>query len=562
MLNKRVGLISLLLFFLAIGLIFISGTQGQESSAPGVQIQEVPQVVNEAAPIPTGYEKDVTNLTLEFKDADIQTVLRMVALKAGINIVSSPEVAGTVTMRLADVPWEKALDVILKTYGLAYERQANVILVAPMDKMTEMKQKEAELAQIQPTATEVFNLKFIDARDAKKALEPQLSPRGKIDFLEMSGQAGWEFGTSGSTGKRERKPGEVLSRSKVLIVTDIPPALDKVREALRKVDIKPQQVLIEARIIEVRRDFLRDLGLDFGTGQNGATTTAIESVTANKTKAGDAASDVGAQILGSRIEPSVFGDMSGITSTFPLGTGLDFQYRKLTGTQFEILLHALEEDVNTNTLSAPHIITLNNQEATILVGEKYPIVTTEQSTESPNVFSVTLDHYEDIGIQLNVSPQIAGEDYINMVLHPAVTDKGTNVATNYPIINTREAETRVLVKDGETIVIGGLMQDVISKSVIGVPFLKDIPWIGKLFRRDTTDTLKKELLIFVTAKILKGDATAEAKIAEYKDGYSQAIDYFKKTKAADVINKEEVFGKEPEVQQETLPAPAEPEEKK
>jgi general secretion pathway protein D len=194
-------------------------------------------------------------------------------------------------------------------------------------------------------------------------------------------------------------------------------------------------------------------------------------------------------------------------------------------------VHAIDEDVDTNTLSAPHIITLNNQEASILVGERYPILSSMESTQTDFTVSKSLDHYEDIGVQLNVVPQIAGDDFINMVIHPAVTDRGSNVGTDYPIINSREAETRVLVKTGETIVIGGLMQDQVNKSIVGVPFLKDLPFIGKLFTRETTDKLKKELLIFITAKIIKEAMPQEFETARFQQEYSGAAEYNKNSSA-------------------------------
>jgi len=151
------------------------------------------------------------NVTLDFKEADIRNVLKIVSYKSGVNIVTTPEVMGNVSVRLVDVPWEKALDVILKTYGFGYEKQGNIITVAPIEKLTTLKKQEVELAQVQPTVSEVFNLKYIDAQDAKKALEPQLSPRGKITVLEMTGQAGWEFGTA-EMAKRKRVTEEKMGR--------------------------------------------------------------------------------------------------------------------------------------------------------------------------------------------------------------------------------------------------------------------------------------------------------------------------------------------------------------
>ncbi len=458
------------------------------------------------------------NVTLDFKEADIRNVLKIISYKSGVNIVTTPEVMGNVTIRLIDVPWDKALDVILKTYGFGYERVGNIITVAPIEKLTALKKQEIELAQVQPTVTEVFNLKYIDAQDAKKALEPQLSSRGKITVLEMTGQAGWEFGAA-EMAKRKRVSEERMGRSKVLIISDVPPALDKIKEVIVQIDVMPQQVVIETRIMEVSRDRLKDIGFDWGTGSSGAESSTITTTPAGK-RGGIDTSQVGAHMLGDQITPSVFGPKASAITT--ANTGLKVLFKKLTGAQFEVVLHALEEDVHTNTLSAPRIMALNNQEASILIGTKYPILKTEVSTESAgNTVSVTLDYYQDIGIQLNVVPQIGANNYINMVVHPAISSITTTdtsiTSAKYPVIDIRETETRVLMKDGETVVIGGLLKDVKNKGTIGIPFLSKIPLLGHIFQRETFDTQKIDLIIFITAHLVKeGEFTLE-EIAKFEE---------------------------------------------
>ncbi len=454
------------------------------------------------------------NVTLDFKEADIRNVLKIISYKSGVNIVTTPEVIGNVTIRLMDVPWEEALNVILKTYGFGYEKDGNIITVAPIEKLTAQKKQEVELAQVQPTITEVFMLKYIDALDAKKALESQLSPRGKITVLEMTGQAGWEFGGTGFAKLKRASEQKLGGRSKVLIISDIPPALDALRKIIDKIDVMPQQVLIETRIMEVARDKLRDIGFDWGTGSGGATSTTIYPTPASK-KNGVSLTQVGGNVLSSQVKPFVFGPMAtDITGKKPYNTGLSVLFQKLSGTQFEVMLHALEEDVHTNTLSAPRIMTLSNQEATILIGTRYPILKQDTTTSGNTpVTTVTLDYYQDIGIQLNVVPQIGANNSINMVVHPAVTSYTNTLGdtTKYPILDIREAETRVFMNDGETIVIGGLLKDVKSTSTSGIPFLRSIPLVGALFRRDTVDTSKIDLLIFITARIVKeGDNSPEA----------------------------------------------------
>jgi len=465
-------------------------------------------------------------ITIDFKEADIQSVLRILAEKGNVNIVYSRDVVGAITMRLNEVPWQKAMDVILKTYGYGYEREGNIITVSPMAKLTEQKKAEKELSEVQPVVTEVFTLKYLDANDAKKVIDPQLSPRGKVTVVEMKGKKGWKFGavvagaaaTSGSA-KLERETQQEEARSKTLVVSEIPPYMEKIREVLKKIDIMPKQILIETKIVEVSKDKLKDLGFEWGTGATGAESSTITPITIKRTKEEITTERrpsevIGGHSLSTQVTPSSF--VPKATGLTVANTGLEILFRKLTGAQFEVILHALEEDVGVNTLSNPRILTLDNQEATILVGTKYPILDSNVSGTDSTTTTSTLKYYQDIGIQLNVVPQISGDKYINMIVHPAVTSytdtlkarsSSGQITAEYPIIQTREAETQVMMKDGETIVIGGLLKDVTSKSKFSVPILGKIPILGLLFTRDTTDTEKIDLLIFITATII--DPAAE-----------------------------------------------------
>ncbi|PIY83704.1 MAG: hypothetical protein COX96_04075 [Candidatus Omnitrophica bacterium CG_4_10_14_0_2_um_filter_44_9] len=478
---------------------------GQVSSAPTKAIPA--EVSKEAAVGAEESAKAPETITLDFKEADIRDVLKIISYKSGVNIVASPEVTGTVNVRITDVPWERALDVILKTYGYAYDKQDRIIMVAPLEKLMAQRKMEQDMAQVQPTATEVVDLKYIDAVDAKKAIEPQLSPRGRITILEITGQAGWGFG--GSFEEKRSRGSEVNGRSRTMIVSDIPPVLDRIRKMIEGIDQKPKQVLIETRLVEISLNKLKDFGFDYATG--GAGTTATSAVT-TESFTGDM--KAGGHSLGSLISPAAFGPQAAtITSA---NTGLNLVFQKLAGDKFEVLFHALEERVGTNTLSAPSILTLDNQEATILVGEKFPIVNTTVSAQSATTVNVSLQEYKDIGIQLNVVPQVSGKtkDYINMIIHPAVTTEGTLIESKYPRITTREVQTQVMIKSGETIMIGGLIKDVKNESVEGIPLLRKIPILGKLFERTTIDTEKIELIIFITAHIVDDKSLTEEQLSK------------------------------------------------
>jgi len=470
----------------------------QEAQMPEAPFEEaleaLPEAAQEEPAVSPGLKEAIT---LDFKEADIRDVLKVIAYKSGVNIVASPEVAGTVNVRITEVPWEKALDVILKSYGYAYDKQENIIMVAPLEKLTAQRKMEQDLAQVQPTLTEIVNLKYIDAGDAKKAIEPQLSPRGRVTILEVTGQAGWGFG--GAFSEKSSRTSQTTSRSRTLIISDIPPVLEKIQEVLADIDIKPKQVLVETRLVEISHNRLKDLGLDYATGTPGAassTTVSTETITKDLYS--------GAHIFGGAgVTPAAFAPQAAAIST--ANTGLNLVFQKISGTRFEVILRALEENVAANVLSAPSILTLDNQEATILVGEQFPIVSTTKSSDTSTTVDVSLDSYIDIGIQLNVVPQVSGinRDYINMIVHPAVTNEGTLIENRYPRITTRETQTQVLMRSGETIMIGGLIKDVKNESKQGVPFLRRIPWLGPVFfERNTVSTEKVELVLFITAHVV------------------------------------------------------------
>jgi type IV pilus assembly protein PilQ len=550
------------LYLACIAFIITSGfAQGGSEQAPIAQEQ-----LSQSQPAePVVLKESLSssdNVTLDFKDADILNVLKIVSYKSGVNIVTTPEVMGSVTLRLTDVPWEEALDIILKTYGFSYQRQGNIILVAKLENIAKIQAEE-------PLQTEIIMLKFLDAGDAQKVLLPLLSSRGKISVLYARGQKGWQFGTfnigreaSSSALQREASSGagstqvasiertssgelitrkaefEPTAKSKTLVITDTASSLDKIRNViLPRIDKKPKQVLIEARIIEVNLNKLRDIGFDWGSGSSGASN--FDTPPGDLRLNGIGSNTLAGRNLASEFTPSGFSPLEGTTvfpGTYPYKAGLELIFKKLTGAQFEVILHALEEDASSNTLSAPRILTLDNQEASMLVGYHTPILTstvTAGDVSSGPTQTQTLDYYQEIGIRLNVVPQISQEGYINMIIHPSVTTStssvtATNVAgasnatairttVDYPIIDVREAQTQILMKDGETIVLGGMLKDVKTKETIGIPFISKIPLLGNLFKREITDTGKIDLLIFITARVLPDEQLSPDEVAKMEE---------------------------------------------
>ena len=254
-----------------------------------------------------------TLVTIDVKDTDISRVLDAFSQQTGLSVVVGKEVSGTVTVKLFDVAWDQALDAILKPYGFGYERTGDVVIVMPLAKLAEL--NEASLLN-----SRVFKLRYRDAGDVKPVIEAQLSPRGKVQVMEETGQKGWEFGAFGASGsgaqasrsavggvsapqRSYRGNSDRRSKTKTLVVSDIPTVLDRVASVINELDTMPQQILIEARFLEVNRDRLKDLGVDYGTGSSGATTAAVEGVALDTSSGGTTVSTLGGQLLGSLATP-------------------------------------------------------------------------------------------------------------------------------------------------------------------------------------------------------------------------------------------------------------------
>jgi len=440
----------------------------------------------------------------------MRQVLNSFAMQANRNIVLGPDVTNdTVTIHLNNVQWDNALDVILKPYGYGYREIGNAIVIGELSRLK-------TLEAVEPLQSRVFKLHYLDANDVRDIIEAQLSSRGKMSIITARGQKGWSFGSaqrrsysrSGSSlQKRVREEGEEeLAKSKTVVVSDVPSVLDSVSETLAEIDHIPQQVLIESKFIEVNEDLLRDIGVQM-RGDFRIEGHAVDLAQGFFQTAPNAFGALSEDLQASAAKPKAFGTIS--------AGGL--------GDSWALFISLIEEDEDTKTLSAPNVLTLNNQEATIIVGGRFPIIESDVSGDSGNV-SVSLDYYESIGIQLNVVPQICDDGYINMIVHPSVSSiegfvsagvgssrtLGTNTNANtplaeYPVIKIREVETQILVADGETIVIGGLLDERETEGVFKVPFLGDIPFLGHLFKRTTKDTEMIDLLIFLSATIVNED---------------------------------------------------------
>lgn len=454
----------------------------QTSSSTQAQTYEEKIVKEQIAP---------GNITIDFKDADIKTVLRVLAEKSGINIVAGKDVEGYITIRLNNVPWEKALDIICKNYGYAFEREGNIIRVTTVENL-----KQEELT------TEVFSLNYAKANEVAEAIKEMLTDRGKdkIKFDE---------------------------RTNVLIVTDIPTNLYKIRQVVEKLDQKTPQVLIETKIIETTLDDDENLGIDwtlkFGAaGAARPTTIPFETMGSRvlgKMELGDflPVGKSGETTGGTGTTSTVqSGDFPTATeSSFPVAIRNQFSFGTLDFTQFAVVMEYLKSRRDTTIISNPRIATLNNKEASIHIGTIIAIPLFERNPDTGTIEIIGYSE-KDLGVKLNVTPHVNDRGDIVVDLKPEVSDLvGYDVLDSArgiraPRYSTREAETQVMINDGRTIMLGGLIKDTDIKYKKKVPFLGDIPAIGKwLFSKTEEGVERTELIIFMTVHLISGDSASD-----------------------------------------------------
>ncbi len=446
------------------------------------------------------------NITLDFKDADIQSILRIISFKSGVNIVTTPDILGNVTIRLVDVPWEQALETITKTCGFGFERLSDkIIMVSSLERLAQQRKSLQEASAMEPLDTQAFVLNFSKAEDVKLSIEKLVSPKGKIT---------------------------VESRSNTIIITDIKSNLKLVGDILKGLDKATPQVSIEARIIETTLGTAEKLGINW-TAQ--VTATGAKRPTTIPFTRG---SDANMLPEPKRSETYADGDIT-ITSDFPLIPGLpttvtelnrltygafpmasatDFTFGTLDFTGFKAVLEALSSRSNTKILSNPRITTLNNQEAKMLVGTIVPIPTYSYSKESG---TQTISGYEtlEIGVKLLVTPNINEKNYITLSVKPSVDEiiGYTGPNNERPIVSTRSAETKVMIKDGQTLALGGLISEKKIKSRRGIPILKDLPILCYIFGKKEETIDKTELLIFITPRIVKDDVMSPEDISRLEE---------------------------------------------
>jgi type IV pilus assembly protein PilQ len=406
------------------------------------------------------------NVSLDFRDADIRNVLKVLAYKSGVNIIPGPEVVGLVNIQLKDVPWQKALDVILSTYGYGFEQKGTIITVTTIDNLKKRREDAKSLAEQEPLSTETFILRFGKASEVRDALDKMKTARGNVNFDK---------------------------RTNAVIVSDVSSNLQLIHEVVKSLDAVTPQVLIEAKIIETTLSNDENLGIDWTT------------------KASITGPDRSSMFPWSANTKSKFF----APTTFPSTT---LTYGTLSLSQFQAVLNMLKNRTNTNIVSNPRIVTLDNQPAKITVGKQYPVPQYSYNEQQAKL-QVSGWSYLDIGVIFNVTPHVNNAGLVTLDIEPSVTDileYATVENTTMPVLSSESAKTSVMIKDGETLVIAGLIKDKTVKGKKKIPFLGDIPILGWPFQSSTTSVTKTDLLIFLTPHIITPEVEALVPIVKAK----------------------------------------------
>ena len=422
-------------------------------------------------------------LSLNFQDIEIRSVLQLIADFTDLNLVASDTVSGRITLRLKNVPWDQALEIIMKTKGLDKRLVGNVLMIAPAAELAAREQLELEsrqqISELAPLRTEFIEVKYASAAEI-------------FGLFQGAGESGGE----GVVSAR----GSVIvdERTNAIIITETIERINKFREVLDRLDVPVRQVLIEARIVTATSSFGESLGVRWGAlgygsyddgninTQFGGSLTTIGEIRESLTAGGGLAYSQEDNLIVDLPAP-------GNASSFAFGIiGEDFL--------LDLELSALETEGRGEVIARPKVITSDKQEATIESGDQIPY---QEASSS----GATATQFIDAVLGLTVTPRITPDDRIIMDLEVSQDSIGA-VFAGIPSIKTNRIKTRVLVNNGETIVLGGVFQTVVSESVEKTPILGDLPWIGSLFRTKTKQDDKQELLIFITPRLIRDSLTS------------------------------------------------------
>jgi len=425
---------------------------------PAVRDEEVSSVLSpisdlSAKPLETSQGYKGRKVTLEFADAEVRKIFQLLAEVSNKNFVLGDEVTGAISLKLVNVPWDQALDIILDTKGLDKREEGNIILIKGKGKFKSQAEEDLEIKKTQlknePLFTEYFPVNYSKSGSMKAQIESLITANtGKVSEDE---------------------------RTNTLIITAIRSDIDRIKIYLARMDVPERQVMIEARIVEASSTFTQNLGVSWGVHYRDGSSSFLGINTLDNS-------------FGGLTTPTVTSGQSGVPGT---NMGISFG-RLASNIQLDMRLNAAATAGLIKIVSTPKIATLNNKTAKITQGQSIPYVNTTSTAGATTQFVQAV-------LSLEVKPHINANGTIGMEIKATNNSAG---AGNPPPINTKEATTEMLLKDGETTVIGGIYKEDETQSEEGVPFLMDIPFLGRLFKSSETRKIKSELLIFITPRIL------------------------------------------------------------
>ncbi len=401
-------------------------------------------------------------LSLNFQDIDVRSVLQLIADFTNLNLVASDTVQGGITLRLQNVPWDQALDLVLKTKNLDKRKIGNVLLVAPAAEIAARERQELEsqkqIEELAPLRRELLQVNYAKASDIAKLFQSVTNSKTKVD---------------------ERGSITVDDRTNNIIAYQTQDRLDELRRIVAQLDIPVRQVMIEARIVEANVNYDKSLGVSWSGATNGSGSNRW-TVSGTQTTSSNTFVDLGA---------------SSATS----GIGLGYVSNNLT---LDLQLSAMEATGNGEVVSQPKVVTSDKETARIIKGTEVPY----QESSSSGATSVA---FKEASLSLEVTPQITPDNRIIMDVKVNKDEPDyANELNDVPPIKKNEVKAKVLVNDGETVVIGGVFSNTQTKTTDKVPFLGDVPYLGRLFRSDTVSEAKTELLVFLTPRIMNNQAIA------------------------------------------------------
>jgi type IV pilus secretin PilQ/predicted competence protein len=463
------------------GQVTVTPAVGNPSRPPAAQPVSAP--APGPAPAPVGPVKGYTGeaISVNLKDVDLKDFFRLIHEISGLNVVLDPAVRGSVTLVLDEVPWDQALDIVLRNNGLSKELDGNVLRIATRDTLKREADDEGALRKAETEAVDPVTvtrvLSYAKASELVIPLKRFLTQRGDVMAID---------------------------RSNTLIIRDIPAVMPQVDNLVRQLDRKSQQVAIEARVVQASRTFARDIGTQFGIA--GVNTTAN---TANFF-GGNPIATMASPIIHTPAPPIVVGGSTSSGSSgsgsIPLNSNLPanaptsgFSFSRVSPNfTLDFIITAAESKGVGKLLSSPQLVTQNNAQAIVKQGQQIPIQTTINNTISVQ--------YVDAVLKLQVTPQITadGNVFMDVLVENTQIDSGIPLIQGTPALDTQSAQTKVLVNDGGTVVIGGVMVNQQQTTINQVPLLGNIPLIGHLFKETSVNVQSQELLFFLTPRLIPG----------------------------------------------------------